>query len=150
LDFGKEFSRQSGKRIGLGCLVLQNPFQKASFLRRYAQALATDGIEAADRIADRHEAARKQAQSIETAPYAGREGIALESALQLGVLDGVVDRLRPEPLGIVHKSVRVGRRPFAELSPERHNPAVAFDWQHIAAAAAFRRAGVSGDAFPIG
>ena len=65
LHFGEEGRRQSGDWIAVSAKSLKQPLEQARLLGGHAHALAVDGIEAADCVADRQKPAREDVEALE-------------------------------------------------------------------------------------
>src|SRR5208283_2312923 len=76
LDGGEVLLREAVERIGAVAPSLEQVPQDDRLLRSDAHTLAENGVEPADRVADRDEPARRPRQPLEMAAHARREIVA--------------------------------------------------------------------------
>src|SRR5437868_8493138 len=149
LHLCEESRSQPSDRIAVFPWSFEQPQQQARLQRSHAHALAVDGIEAADCVTDGQEPAGEDVNSLEMTPYALREAVARDPIQALGAADRVVDRRRPQRLGVSQESLRIARRPVTMAPTNGRHPAVALERQHQAATAVLGRLAEGHDAFPV-
>src|SRR5262249_57033930 len=81
----KERGRESREPVGIRAKAVQQPAELASLLRRHAHALAVNRIEAADRVADGQQTARKLGQSLVVTIHALRKAKPRDVTESLGL-----------------------------------------------------------------
>src|SRR5215471_15512591 len=117
--------REPGQRIGLRTKAVQELAERTGFLRRHAHALAVNGIEAADRVADGQQTTRKLRQSLVVTIHALRKAKPCDVTESLGLPDGVVHGRRSQLLRVGHESRLVTRRVVAMAPADGTDPSVA-------------------------
>src|SRR3954454_16613818 len=146
----EESRRQAGHRIALSSYSLEKFLEQAGLLRGHAHALAIDGVEPADCVADGQQPARERVEALEMAPHALAEAVPRDVTQWLGMADRVVNGRCPQSPGIIQEAFGIAGWRVTVAPTDGRHPPVALKRQHQAATTIVRRAAESHDTLPIG
>src|SRR5258705_412957 len=148
-DFHEIGGRQLGLRIALARAGREELPEGYGLHRGHAHALTVDRIEAADRVADRQDAAWEALYALVVAEHAFVKAEARDVAQTLRVLDRVVDGRRPQSLRVLHDPRLVAGRNVTVTAPDGGDPALALERQHERSPAGPADAREAEHAFPV-
>src|SRR6266404_8964565 len=139
LYFTEEGFCEAIERIGTSPPRLEEARENAALLRHRGHPLTADRGEAADRVPERDQPARKAAELVESAQHAASHPEPRDVADALRAADRIVDRRQAERLGERHEPIDVAGRRFAVVYAKRDAPSSPLDGQEDPEAAAARR-----------